>query len=201
MNASLIAIYMTPNSRLGLDLLEKLVGGGGFGLQNPRTGKITLIDDAGEFHVTDENTLAAGISQRKDTRMQFWESPRGDEYPRDLYCQVVFKSEAVVVEFGELPRNSDALLKGIWTLCRAKLDDGEIIGLVVDLRGITEEYADWDAFFLYGIGYEGPCPDALCVRKEDERLLPETCVARRRCSRVQHIAVYNRQIAHALTEC
>lgn len=200
MNASLIAIYMKIDATLDLGLLEGLVRGGGFRLQNPQSGMITLIDDEGELCVIDRGTLVARVSERKDIRMQFWESRRGDKCPRDLYCRVLFRSEAVVIELGELPGDSDALLRGMWTLCRAKLDHGEIIGLVVDLRGVTEEYADWDAFFLHGAGYDGPCPDVLCVRKEQEQLVPKTCVHHCRDSRVRHITVINKKSARSLIE-
>lgn len=189
MNASLIAVYMKPDTEVELESLEKLVHGGGYALRNPQTGHVTLVDDEGEFHVVERDALAAGVSQRQDIRLQFWESKWVDKYPRDLYCRLVFKEKAVVVELGELPQDSDALWSGVWSFFRAKLDDDHILGLVVDRRGVTEEYADWDAFFLDGKTYDGPCPDVLCVRKVQEQLLPTSCASHHRYVRPHHIIV------------
>jgi hypothetical protein len=200
MNASLIAIYMTPDAGMELGFLEELVRGGGFQLQNPQTGCITLIDDEGEFYVTERDALIARVSQREDTRLQFWESSWEGKYARDLYCRVSFRNEAIVVELGELPRNSDSLLKGVWSLCRGRLDDGRIIGLVVDRQGVTEEYADWDTFFIGGRAYEGPCPDVLCVGKDQEQLLPASCLTRRRAARAHHIIVFDERMDHILED-
>jgi hypothetical protein len=198
MNASLIAVYMKPDAGMDLGFLEELVRGGGFRLHNPQTGHITLIDDEGDFYVVARDALSARLIQCEDTRLQFWESNCEGKYVGDLYCRVRFRSEAIVVEIGELPRDSECLLRGIWVSCRERLDDGSIIGLIVDREGVTEEYADWDAFFIGRTPYEGPCPDVLCVENGQERLLPASCLTHRREARSRHIIAFEEQMAGVL---
>jgi hypothetical protein len=189
---------MKPDVRVELECLEKLVSGAGFGLHNPLNGVITLIDDEGEFHDVDRAALVSRIAQRKDTSFQFWELEWVGNYPGDLYCRLVFKKEASVVEFGWLPRELDPFLVGAWSFSREKLDDGGILGFVIDRHGITEEYADWDAFFLRRNAYDGPCPDVLCVTRDQEQLLPETCASHRRHERLHHIVMCSEGIERVL---
>lgn len=200
MNASLIAIYMKPGISLKLGFLEELARAGGFQLQNRQNGRITLIDDEGESCAVEERVLAARIDQREDTRLQFWEQKWDSRYPGDLYCRVAFKATTVVVEFGELPHDSDLLLKGIWGNSRRLLDDRDALGLVIDRRGITEEYADWDAFFVEGKSYDGPCPDLLCFDADRARILPASCQEHHRRVHGYYIVLLSEQMAQLLEE-
>jgi hypothetical protein len=200
MNASLIAIYMSPGLPLRLSFLEELVRTGGYQLQNPQNGGITFIDEMGDFHTIQAHFLTTRLSQREDTRFQFWEVAWEGKYPGDLYCRVIFKTGSIVIEFGELPRGSDLLVKGILDISQGLLDDEQIIGLVIDRPGITEEYADWYGFFVEGEAYDGTCPDLLCLRKGMEGLLPVSCRGYLKSSRVHHTVVYDGQMAQLLGE-
>ncbi len=175
MNANYIGVYLNVSGGLGLAVLESLVREGGFQLLNKQSGRTTRIDDEGESLETTSSVLAARMCRSEDTRFQLWESSWTGKHPGDLYCRVLFKSEAAVVEFGDLPRNSDSLVRGLWRRCCEMLDDGGILGVVVDLSGVTEDFADWDAFFIGQKNYQGPCPDILCVGRGASERVPSEC--------------------------
>lgn len=199
MNASLVAIYMNPDSETDLGLLEQLVCGGGFQTKNQQNGKVTLIDEEGGFLVADASVLAARIRRNEDTSFQFWESSWSGKHPGDLYCRVQFKPEAVVIEFGELPRESNALLKGLWEQCCRLLDEDKMIGVVVDRSGATEEHADWDAFFSRQGDLDGPCPDLLCVRRGHGVRVTLDCEMYRRETRGNYVIVVEDGLARMLS--
>lgn len=161
--------------RLDLDFVVNLVKAGGFALRHPQRHEVVQIDDRGDSHVVDETTLDSELCMRKTSRFQLWEQRWAGPFPGDLYCRVQFRESIAIVEFGELPRMPDDLLRSIWAAFRRLADDGDAVGLVVDLSGDTDDYADWVAFFDGLSRYAGPCPDLLSLRKSACHIIPHEC--------------------------
>jgi hypothetical protein len=199
MNDSLAEIYMDPAFPLDLPLLETLVRDGGFQL-NRNHESIYLLDENGDGHPIDALSLAARLIAREDTQFQFWEKVWEGKYPGDLYCRVRFKSRAIIVEFGELPHDSHLFLQGIWRVAKCLLANQQIMGIVVDLVGDTQDYFDWQDFFIERRAYRGRRPDVLCFEKDLDDLLPTTCHGDPRIDLTYHTVICTKRLAPVLDQ-